>query len=201
MLPGFQTSQPRPRGGVAPSRHCSTIREDSSVKSAVIALSVFIIAGPCLAQEPRQEPVGCDKFKWPIEKERATLTGTDLPKLAAGDHITWPIPWATIVTLAPFTDAKLPIAPEVAPKSPASFAGFLEARPPAKPGTYKITLSSEGWIDVVQDGHAVKSTAFSGALGCEGVRKSVKFDLAAKPFTVELSSVPDNTIKIAVSPE
>jgi hypothetical protein len=33
------------------------------------------------------------------------------------------------------------------------------------------------------------------------VRKSVKFDLAAKPLTVELSSVPDNTIKIAVSPE
>jgi len=45
----------------------------------------------------------------------------------------------------------------------------------------------------------VKSTAFSGALGCEGVRKSVKFDLAAAPFTVELSGVKTDSIKLAVS--
>jgi hypothetical protein len=175
------------------------------VKSTFIALLAASIAAPCLAQEPkqepRQEPVGCDKFKWPLDKERATLTGTDLPKFASGAGITFPIPWASIVTLAPFADAKLPVAPERAPKSPSSFAGFLQIPAPAKAGTYKITLSSEGWIDVVQDGHAVKSTAFSGALGCEGVRKSVKFELAAKPLTIELSNVPDNTIKIAVSPE
>lgn len=177
------------------------------MKFAVVVFSALAVAGSCWAQEtrqeakqePRQEPVGCDKFKWAIDKERATLTGTDLPKLASGTRITWPIPWATIVTLTPFADAKLPIAPEVTPKSPASFAGFLEARAPAKAGIYKITLSLEGWIDVIQDGHAVKSTAFSGALGCEGVRKSVKFDLAARPLTLELSGVPANSIMIAVS--
>jgi hypothetical protein len=177
----------------------------SPVKAALIAFAVAVVAGPCLAQdakqEPRQEPVGCDKFKWPLDKERATLTGTDLPKLASGASVTFPIPWASIMTLTPFADAKLPAAPERAPKSPISFAGFLQLRAPAKAGTYKITLSSEGWIDVVQDGHAVKSTAFSGALGCEGVRKSVKFDLAAKPLIVELSGVPDNMIKIAVTPD
>jgi hypothetical protein len=175
------------------------------VKAIFIALLAATIAAPCLAQdakpEPRQEPVGCDKFKWPLDKERATLNGSDLPKLASGASVTFPIPWASIMALAPFADAKLPVAPERAPKSPTSFAGFLQIPAPAKAGTYKITLSSEGWIDVVQDGHAVKSTAFSGALGCEGVRKSVKFDLAAKPLTVELSSVPESTIKIAVSPE
>jgi hypothetical protein len=45
----------------------------------------------------------------------------------------------------------------------------------------------------------VKSTAFSGALGCEGIRKSVKFDLAAAPFTVELSGVKADSIKLAIS--
>src|SRR5580692_12753953 len=97
------------------------------VKAVLIALAAAAIAGPCLAQEPKQEPkqepVGCDKFKWPLDKERATLTGTDLPKMASGDRITWPIPWATILTLVPFADAKLPVPPELAPKSPASFAG------------------------------------------------------------------------------
>jgi hypothetical protein len=50
-----------------------------------------------------------------------------------------------------------------------------------------------------QADQAVKSTAFSGALGCEGIRKCVKFDLAAAPFTVELSSVKADSIKVVVS--
>ena len=165
------------------------------MKSVIIGLVACAMAGPCLAQEP----VGCDKFKWPLDKERATLNGTDLPKIASGDRVTWPIPWATIVTLAPFADAKLPTPPERAPKSPTSFAGFVQIAAPPRAGTYKITLSSEGWIDVVQDGHTVKSAAFSGATGCEGIRKSVKFDLAAAPFTVELTGIPANTIRIAIT--
>lgn len=175
------------------------------VKAIVTALAATAIAAPCLAQEskqePRQEPVGCDKFKWPLDKERSTLTGTDLPKLASGASISFPIPWASIVALAPFADAKLPVAPDRAPKSPTSFAGFLQVPAPAKPGTYKITLSSEGWIDVMQDGRAVKSSAFSGATGCDGVRKSVKFNLVKKPLTIEISGVPEKEIRIAVSPE
>ncbi len=169
------------------------------MKPLLVALLTAAIAGPCLAQEQRQEPVGCDKFKWPLDKERATLTGTDLPKLASGASVTWPVPWATLLTLVPFPDAKLPAAPERAPKSGSSFAGFIQARAPAKAGTYKITLSSEGWIDVVQNGRAVKSSAFSGATGCTGVRKSVKFDLAAQPFTIELSGVPGSSIGLAIS--
>ncbi len=163
----------------------------------LMTLMTAAIAGPCLAQEP----VGCDKFKWALDKERATLTGTDLPKLPSGATITWRIPWATLLTLTPFADAKLPMAPERAPKSAASFAGFVQARAPTKPGTYKITLSSEGWVDVVQDHHLVKSSAFSSATGCAGVRKSVKFDLDAQRLTIEISGVPDSTIGIAVSGE
>jgi hypothetical protein len=164
------------------------------VKAAIIVLALAV-AGPAFAQEP----VGCDKFKWPLDKERATLTGTDLPKVASGDRVKWPIPFGMSVALVPFAEVKLPMPPERAPKSPTSFAGFVEVAAPAKAGPYKITLSSEGWIDVMQDGQAVKSTAFSGALGCDGIRKSVKFDLAARPLTVELSNIPSNEIGIVVS--
>jgi hypothetical protein len=165
-----------------------------AVRSALVLLAAAIVT-PALAQEP----VGCDKFKWPIDKERATLNGTDLPKLASGDRVPWPLPFATTVALVSFADAKLPMPPERAPKSPDSFAGFIHAPAPPNSGTYKITLSSEGWIDVVQNGQFVKSTAFSGAQGCDGIRKSVKFDLAAQPFTVELSSVPANSIRLAIT--
>jgi hypothetical protein len=146
-----------------------------------------------------QEPVGCDKFKWPLDKERATLNGTDLPKVASGDRVTWPIPWATSVALVPFDDAKLPTPPESAPKSAGTSAGFIQVAAPARAATYKITVSEAAWIDVLQNGQTVKSSAFSGATGCDGVRKSVKFALTAAPFTIELSSVAASVIKIAVS--
>ena len=165
------------------------------MKSFILAVVSWALAGAALAQEP----VGCDKFKWPLDKERATLNGTDLPKVVSGDRVTFPIPFGTIVALVPFADAKLPAPPERAPKSPDTFAGFFQAPAPKQPGSYKITVSAEGWIDVTQADQAVKSTAFSGALGCEGIRKSVKFDLAAAPFTVELSSVKANDIKIVIS--
>ena len=143
--------------------------------------------------------MGCDKFKWPLDKERATLTGTDLPKVATGDRVTWPLPWATSVALVPFDNAKLPTPPEHAPISGGTFAGFIQVAAPARSATYRITVSDAAWIDVVQNGQTVKSSDFSGATGCEGVRKSVKFVLAAVPFTIQLSSVAANAIKIAVS--
>jgi hypothetical protein len=167
------------------------------VRSAIIVLVLCAIAGPAFAQEP----VGCDKFKWSLDKERATLNGTDLPKVTSGDHIAWPIPWATTVALVPFADANLPVAPERAAKSPETFAGFIEVGAPAQSGTYKTTLSSEAWIDVVQDDHTIKSKAASGAKGCEGVRKSVKFDLTAAPFIIEISDATSHSIAIVVTPE
>ena len=161
----------------------------------IFALCATIM--PALAQEP----VGCDKFKWPLNKERATLTGTDLPKLASGSSVKWPLPFATTVTLLPFTEAKLPVAPERTPKSNNTFAGFIEAPAPAPSGTYKITLSSEGWIDVVQKGERLKSIAATGATGCDGVRKSVKFELAKAPYTVQFSGIEANSVGVAISQE
>jgi hypothetical protein len=165
------------------------------VKPIFITLVALLAAAPAFAEEP----VGCDKFKWPLDRERATLNGTDLPKVVSGDRVTFPIPFATIVALLPFADANLPVPPDRAPKSPDSFAGYFEAPAPKQAGSYKITLSAEGWIDVEQSGQTVKSTAFSGAFGCEGIRKSVKFDLAAAPFTVELSGVKADSIKLVIS--
>ena len=166
-------------------------------KPLLLLFALCASAAPALAQEP----VGCDKFKWPLDKERATLTGTDLPKLTSDGKATWPLPFATTVALVPLADAKLPVAPERAPKSNDSFAGFIDVSAPQQSGTYKITLSLEGWIDLVQDGRQLKSITATGATGCEGVRKSVKFGLAAAPFTVQLSGVEANSIGLVISRE
>jgi hypothetical protein len=167
------------------------------VRFLLLVSIIYMMALPALAQEP----VGCDKFRWSLDKERATLTGTDLPKVASGSEVKWPLPFATIVALVPLLDAKLPIAPERLPKSQDTFGGSIQIAAPVKAGTYRITLSSAGWIDVVQDGHRVKSTAATGAIGCEGIRKSVKFELTASPFTVQLSGIEASTIGLVISGE
>jgi hypothetical protein len=41
-------------------------------------------AAPAWAAE---EPSGCDKFKWPIERERAALTAPDRAKLVSGGQL------------------------------------------------------------------------------------------------------------------
>ena len=102
-------------------------QNDRPVKPIFVLFALGVSAAPALAQEP----VGCDKFNWSLDKERATLTGTDLPKLASGSRATWPLPFATIVTLKPFGEVKLPVGPERAPKSNTTFAGFIEAPAPA----------------------------------------------------------------------
>jgi hypothetical protein len=69
-------------------------------------------------------------------------------------------------------------------------------------GELQISLSDEAWIDVVQDGKAVKLAGFSGMKTCPGIRKSVRFKLAAGPATIQLSGAKKETLKVAVlSPE
>ena len=69
----------------------------------------FVLLGTASAVAA-EEPSGCDKFKWPIERERAALTAPDRVKLASGGELG--APPATGMTLALLTpaEAKLPNA-------------------------------------------------------------------------------------------
>jgi hypothetical protein len=146
-----------------------------------------------------EEPVGCDKLKWPLDHERALLAKPS--QTASGGEVQQPLAAAVTVTLVPFADAKLPMAPSRPPKFPDSYAGFARVSAPPKAGTYRITLSHGAWIDVVQDGRELKPGAFSGAKGCDGVAKSVKFELAAAPFAIELSATSAKAIAFVVTPD
>ena len=164
------------------------------MKTAFIVIAACAVAAPALAQEP----VGCDKFKWPLDKERATLNGTDLPKIVSGGQRDVSDPLRHDRRAVAVRRRKTADAAGARAEIARQLRRLFEAKAPKQAGSYKITLSAEGWIDVTQSGNAVKSTAFSGALGCEGVRKSVKFDLAAAPFTVELCGVKADAIKIVI---
>jgi hypothetical protein len=143
-----------------------------------------------------QEPVGCDKFKWPLDRERAMLT-TAIPVASGAEQ---PGIAAMKVALLLLADAKLPMEPTREPKQ-GTYAGFVRIAAPASAGTYRITLAGGGWIDVVQGGSEVKAAAFSGVSGCDGLRKSVKFVLEVAPFIVGISGSTAPDIAIVITPD
>jgi hypothetical protein len=164
-------------------------------KSLLIA-SLLLAVAPAWAAE---EPSGCDKFKWPIERERAALTAPDRAKLASGGELAaLPSSGMTLALVTP-VDAKLPTPPERAPKE-GTFAGFTSVKTAPKAGLYTISLSAGGWLDVVQDGHFLKPKAFSGATDCDGIRKTMKYELSASPFVLQVSGTKENSISIAILP-
>jgi hypothetical protein len=159
-----------------------------SFAAALIALAAL----PAWAAEP----TGCGHFKWPLDHEKALLAtpadvaSGDAGKLATGENL----------KLSSQTTAKLPQEPSRPPNFPDSYAGFITLPAPASAGTYRVTIAHGAWIDVIQDGHVLKSTDHTGAIGCDGLAKSVKFDLAATPFAVEISSSTQPAVTLVVTP-
>jgi len=159
--------------------------------------SAFALVALSASLAHAEEPVGCDKFKWPIDQARAALTASDIAQVQSGGDLASP-PSAAIVGLQPLSDAELPKKPERGQK-PESFAGFVKVGTlPA--GSYTISLSEGAWVDAIQNGAYLKPKEFSGATGCSGIRKTIKFDLAAAPLVIQISGVTKNTIHMALQP-
>jgi hypothetical protein len=53
---------------------------------------------------------------------------------------------------------------------------------------------------VIQDGHALTPKGFSGATGCDGIRKTMKYEISASPFVLEISGARDNALAVAILP-
>ena len=162
----------------------------------VLWVAFLVAAAPAWAAE---EPSGCDKFKWPIDRERAALTAPDRTKLNSGAELAALPSTGMMLALVTPTEAKLPTPPERAPKD-GTFAGFASVKTAPKAGVYTISLSAGAWVDVVQDGHFLKPRAFSGATDCDGIRKTMKYELSDKPFVLQISGTKDASISIAILP-
>jgi hypothetical protein len=163
------------------------------------ALLVALLLLGAAAAWAAEEPSGCDKFKWPIDRERAALTAPDRAKLTSGsDQGALPSSGITLALVSP-VDARLPMPPERAPKD-GTFAGYASFKAAPKAGLYTISLSAGGWVDVVQDGHFLKPKGFSGATDCDGIRKTMKYELSASPFVLQISGTKENSVSIAILP-
>jgi hypothetical protein len=166
------------------------------MRAPVLIALVFLGIAPAWAAE---EPSGCDKFKWNIDHARAALTAPDRVKLTSGGEVAALPSTGMTLALRPPADAKLPTPPERAPKE-GTFAGFASFKSAPKAGLYTISLSAGGWIDVVQDGHILKPKGFSGATDCDGIRKTMKYEIGASPFVLQISGIKEDSISVAILP-
>ena len=170
------------------------------MRAARAGLALVLLGSGALAEGPAPAGMaGCEGFDWSLSREQAWFAAPGLPELASGAALPAGSP-AAVLRLKPHADAKLPVPPTRTPK-PDSFAGVLTVDAPATPGRYQITLSDEGWIDVNQEGEGPrKPAAHTGKRTCPGLRKSLRYELAAKPFSITISNATADAIRIAVAP-
>ena len=160
-----------------------------------LAVTVLItLLAPAAAED------GCDRFAWPLVNEKAMLARADKPVMKVGETLAAMPTTAFVLHLESGPEAAFVMPPERKPKSEKWFGGAIRFPAPEKPGIYQVTLSDDAWIDVVQDGRYARSVGSSGRSDCSGLRKSVRFDLGASPFVLQLSGVLSNEIVAVIGP-
>ena len=159
-----------------------------------IPLGFALVLLACAAASA-ETPEACGKFKWSVQRELALIAAG--PMAAANGAAVTP-DRAYHVALNKDGQSGFAVAPERAPKAGTAAASLTFAV--AAPGLYQVSLSEEGWIDIIQGGKLVKSEGFSGQKGCPGLRKSVRFPLAAGASQIEISNVEGEAVDLEIEP-
>lgn len=161
---------------------------------AIGTLAFFALLSPALAED------GCGKFAWPLTRERTLLASANKAAVKAGDTLPALPPAAFALQLQLGAEAKFTMPPERKPKVEKWFGGVVHFPVLPKAGVYQVTLTDEAWVDIVQDGRYARSVGSTGRSDCPGLRKSVRLELTATPFTLQVSGVSVETIAVVFSP-
>jgi hypothetical protein len=145
---------------------------------------------------------GCDSFTWDVSHEldvlgqpaKTIVAGTEGKKpmrLELDQHYT--------VKLAPQGTVKFAVKPGKATAEDGARAGVLSFHAP-KAGRYRVSLTTAHWLDLVDGGLVVVSSAFQGQRGCEKVHKIVQFELSGnKDFVLQLSGDAHASLDVAIT--
>lgn len=146
----------------------------------------------------KSEADACQGFEWPLETERTWFKASH-ESVASGASLPKPPEKAIELDLEPQDAVTFVLPPGGKQKSDGvAYGGVVTFAGTIKPGLQQITLAKSGWIDVVQNGAAVKARAHTGGKNCAEIRKSVRFEIAAGGFTVQVSGVAEPSVILAV---
>lgn len=163
--------------------------------SLTTVLSVLAATGLSLAKDTQSD--GCTEFKWPINQEMTWFA--DEPEVHKSGASVSALPSRSIeLQLAPHNDVNFAVKPEREPFEDGPNGGTVSFSTVSGPGIYQFSINVRAWIDVVVDGKAVTSSSSSNSRTCPAVRKSVRFVLSDGPVTVQVSSVKETKLRLAV---
>jgi hypothetical protein len=148
------------------------------------------MAMPAKCTAPAPPPLALAGWSHKAELVSATrAAGLDAALLTPGR--------AAAVTLHPTRQVAYVTQPEK-PGGSVAHGGML-AVDVAIPGTYQVSLDSGAWIDMLKDGKALVSSAHAPGPACTGIRKTVRFPLAAGHYVIQISANAAPTIQVMVS--
>ncbi|MBX3523389.1 MAG: hypothetical protein KF807_09305 [Xanthobacteraceae bacterium] len=142
----------------------------------------------------------CTKFAWPPEQQQKLLQQDNKPRIETGNAVTEFLGRAFVLRLDSFSNAKLEKSPERTPRIEKSFAGLIRVKFPVT-GIVTIALTNNSWIDVIQDGKYLRPAGNTGAEGCPGVRKIVKFKVEAGDVAIQFSGSETPELAFAITAE
>lgn len=68
-----------------------------------------------------------------------------------------------------------------------------------RPGIYRVALGSGGWVDVLEGGKAVESSAHGHGLECSGIVKMVDFPLKAGEHVLQVEGSKEATVGVLIA--
>ncbi len=143
----------------------------------------------------------CTGFKWPLDTELAWFNAGNDVAAKSGDELAEVPAKAVALKLLPAKTVKMPVAPGVKEEvvGPDQFSGWITFPAGVKPGLYQVTLSTDGWIDVVQNGAIARSKGFTGRRECKVFHKSVRYEVGAGPVSIQITGAPAETVRLTLN--
>jgi len=172
------------------------MRHHRSLSLAALGLLVAALCATTAAAED------CSGFKWPVDTEVGWLKAGGDIELKSGAEIAEAPAKAITLELEPAKSASLAATPGVKAQAIGAdaYSGWFKIGGGLKPGLYKVSLSTNGWIDVVQGGALIPSHGFSGQRECTVIHKSVRYEIGAGPVVVQIAGAPQQRVRLTVSP-
>lgn len=143
---------------------------------------------------------GCTKFGWPLTRELQWLGGGNLPVYESGARRDTPPDNAFTLDLDADNDATLVMPLERKSRNDNGYGGSISFGALPRGGLYQITLSEDGLVDIIQDGHYLKKKASHMRRDCPAVRRSIRVELTAAPLVLQFGGVEMPSLTIAVAP-
>jgi hypothetical protein len=159
-----------------------------------LLIATAVLSGPARAQQPAE----CTQFDWPLATELAWFRSPSVETLKSGETLAGVPAVAITLALTPMDKTTYPTALSRPDKADGGYGGFITFGEAPRAGEIQVTVSAESWVDVAQNGASLELVSRTRDRTCSEIRKSLRFKVAAGPFSVLIGGAKSDTIRVAV---